>query len=425
MLAQALCGVYTIVDGFFIGHSMGDAGIAAVTIGFPVAQFILSIGTGIGVSGSVRFAILSAQKKSREEHECFTSTGILMLLASLVLTVVLYVLTEPIVTLLGATGQVHTMAAQYVRVIAVGTAFQLLSTGFVPFIRNMGGASAAMIFMGLGFLMNIVLDWLLVWVMPFGMAGAAWATVIAQGVTMAASVIFFIHRRYALRFAALGKMLSLWWQILKVSISPFGLSFSSQFTLIFMNRFLLAYGGERALAAFGCIDYILAIIYLLLQGVGDGSQPLISRRFGERDISGMRRMRGMAYAFGSALTAVCMVTVFILRGSIGRLFGASDAANADVIYYVPWFLISMLPLCFERITTSCLYAVEKTWLSYILVYGEPFGTLLMLLILPHSLGINGVWASIPAAQCLCFIAAVIIKHFEDKSEEKLMTKRTA
>ena len=83
VMAFALSGVYTIVDGFFIGHSMGDAGLAAITIGFPVCALIQSIGTGIGLSGAIRFTILGAQNEMRRQEECFSGVSVLMMLASL------------------------------------------------------------------------------------------------------------------------------------------------------------------------------------------------------------------------------------------------------------------------------------------------------------------------------------------------------
>lgn len=414
VLGFALSGIYTIVDGFFIGHSMGDPGLAAVTIGFPVSAFIQAVGTGLGLAGAIHFTILSARGESDQERECFTGTSILMALVSLLLTVFFFFLTEPILHLLGAEGEIHSMAAEYVRVIALGTAFQLLATGFVPFIRNMGGARFAMVSMILGFLMNIVLDYVFVWVANWGMAGAAWATVIGQATTLIAALLFFLRKKYRLRFPPFSKLLPLWLQVLKVSFSPFGLSFSSQLTLLFMNRFLLLYGNEQEVAVFGCIDYILSIIYFLIQGVGDGSQPLISSCYGEGNREGVRKMRSLAYRFAAGLTLFCIVLVFLLRSRIGILFGASDSSNLGVIHYLPWFLATLLFLCFTRITTTYFYATEKTALSYVLVYGETVCTVLLLLLLPLAFDLTGVWLAMPLAQIILFAVALIAKHRMDK-----------
>ena len=410
VLAFALSGVYTIVDGFFIGQSLGDVGLTAITLAYPVSALVGAIGTGLGLSGAIRFTILNAQGKTKKRQECFSGTTLLMLIVAGVLTALLFGFTEPILHLLGARGDTLGLCAEYARVIALGAVFQLLATGFVPFIRNMGGATVAMIAMILGFVTNIVLDYTFVWVLNQGMAGAAWATIIGQAVTMIVAVIFFLVKKSSLRLPGFRELCSLWKEVLKVSLSPFGLTFSPTITMLLMNRFLLLYGNEQAVAVYGCIGYITSILYLLLQGVGDGSQPLISQYYGEDNRSSVRATRRLAYLTAAVITVVCMVGVYLARAKVGVLFGASPEANLGVMQYLPFFLATLLFLTFVRITTSYFYATEKNALSYLLVYAEPVCTLLMLLILPPMLKLTGVWLAVPIAQVITFVIAWAAKR---------------
>ena len=413
VLAFALSGVYTIVDGLFIGRSLGDIGLAAIALGFPIAAFLQAVGTGIGLAGGIHFTIFGAQKDERKQKNCFSGTTWLLLLLSILLTAVFFIFAEPLLRLLGATGTVLAMAAEYVRVIALGAVFQLLATGFVPFIRNMGGAAFAMIAMILGFVTNIVLDYAFVWVLPWGMAGAAWATIIGQAVTMIAAILFFMRKKRRVGFVPFVELPPLWGAVLKVSLSPFGLTYSSTITLLLMNRFLLIYGNEQSVAIYSCISYITAIIYLLLQGVGDGCQPLISLYYGENKEAAVRQTRRTAYWTAFLISAVCAAAVFLTRKKIGLLFGASAGANAEVGKYLPFFLATVLLLAFVRITTSYFYATEKAVLSYLLVYAEPVCTLVFLLVLPLTFQLGGVWAAIPAAQLCAFGIACIAKYRVD------------
>ena len=413
ILAFALSGVYTIVDGFFIGQSLGDTGLTAITLGYPISALVGAIGTGLGLSGAIRFTILSAQGKSKKRQECFAGTTLLMLVVAGLLTAILFVFAQPILHLLGARDHMLTLCAAYARVIALGAVFQLLATGFVPFIRNMGGATVAMIAMILGFATNIVLDYAFVWALSWGMAGAAWATIIGQAVTMIVAVIFFAVKRSGFRLPKLRELCSLWKTVLIVSISPFGLTFSPIITMLFMNRFLLLYGDEQAVAVYGCIGYITAILYLLLQGVGDGSQPLISQYYGEDDRTSVRAVRRLAYLTAVVVTVICMIGVYLARAKVGTLFGASAEANAGVIRYLPLFLAPLLLLAFARITTSYFYATEKNGRSYLLVYAEPVCTLLTLLLLPPLLKLTGVWLATPIAQVVTFVIAWAAKRRVD------------
>ena len=131
ILAFALSGVYTIVDGFFIGQSLGDTGLTAITLGYPISALIGAVGTGLGLSGAIRFTILNAQGETQKRQECFSGTTLLMLLTAGLLTAILFAFAQPILHLLGARGNMLTLCTAYARVIALGAVFQLLAT-FVP-----------------------------------------------------------------------------------------------------------------------------------------------------------------------------------------------------------------------------------------------------------------------------------------------------
>ena len=226
ILAFALSGVYTIVDGFFIGQSLGDTGLTAITLGYPISALIGAVGTGLGLSGAIRFTILNAQGETQKRQECFSGTTLLMLLTAGLLTAILFAFAKPILHLLGARGNMLTLCVAYAQVIALGAVFQLLATGFVPFIRNMGGATVAMIAMAFGFATNIALDYVFVWALNWGMAGAAWATIIGQAVTMIVAVIFFLVKKSGFCLPELRELCRLWKNVLIVAISPCGLTFS-------------------------------------------------------------------------------------------------------------------------------------------------------------------------------------------------------
>ena len=269
----------------------------------------------------------------------------------------------------------------------------------------------------MGFVTNIILDYAFVWVSGWGMTGAALATIIGQAVTMIASLLFFAVRKCRLALPAFAELCLLWKQVLQVAVSSFGLTFSPIITMLLMNRFLLLYSDEQSVAVYCCIGYITTIIYLLLQGVGDGSQPLISQYYGEEDQASVRYIRKLAYRTAAVVTVICMLGIYLARAKVGILFGASAEANHEVAQYLPFFLATLLFLAFVRITTSYFYATEKTVLSYILVYAEPVCTLLALLLLPLWLKLTGVWLAVPAAQVVTFIIALLAKRRVERQGE--------
>ena len=241
VLAFALSGLYTIVDGFFIGQSLGDLGLAAITLAYPAAALLQAVGTGIGLAGAIRCTILQARGEEQTPRTCFSGTVLLLLVTSAVFTAVLLGLLGPVLTVLGAQDETRPLAAEYIRAIAYGTAFQILATGLVPFIRNLGGSAFAMVAMGTGFVTNIALDYLFVWECHWGMAGGAWATVIGQAATMLLAIGYLVWRRVGFVPPKAGEVLPLWGALLKVAAAPVGLTFSPNITLMVMNHFLLRY----------------------------------------------------------------------------------------------------------------------------------------------------------------------------------------
>lgn len=388
VLAFALSGLYTIVDGFFIGQSLGDLGLAAITLAYPAAALLQAVGTGIGLAGAIRCTILQARGEEQTPRTCFSGTVLLLLATSAAFAAVLLGLLGPVLTVLGAQDEARPLAAEYIRVIACGTAFQILATGLVPFIRNLGGSAFAMVAMGTGFVTNIALDYLFVWEFHWGMAGGAWATVIGQAATMLLAIGYLVRRRVGFVPPKAGEVLPLWGALLKVAAAPIGLTFSPNITLMVMNHFLLRYGGALAIAVYGAGD------------------------FGE-----LRRTGARAYRAAFGITAVCIVALFLTRSVIGVLFGASAEANAGVTARLPLFLATLPLLAYTRVTIAYFYATEKTALSYVLVFSEPVLTFIVLLILPHLLKLTGVWLAIPAAQALTFCIAVPARRRTQRARE--------
>lgn len=415
VLAFALSGVYAIVDGFFVGHSMGDAGLSAINIAFPVVSLIQSLGTGIGMGGAVIWAVKRGTESEEEAGRYVRGTLLLLLIFSVVSTVALYFLIEPILRLFGAEGEILDMGEDYLNVIVLGAACQIFATGIVPIIRNNGSSMFALVVMMSGFFANIFLDYMFVWVWETGTTGAAIATVLGQLVTALEALIYLLYRKLPIkgRLQGFGCMAA---DIVRVGIAPFGLTLSPMISLMLINRFSMASGGEAAVACYACIAYALTIVQMLMQGVGDGSQPLMSKYYGEGSGLQVVQTRKIAYITALGLAVACNILLFITRGEIGALFGSSEDTSGMVADVIPIFLIGLVFYAFSRITTSGFYATEKALYSYLCVYAEPILLLALLLVLPVFFGQEGVWWSVVLSQVLTAMLAFVLKTDVDRRE---------
>ncbi|MGN9134485.1 MATE family efflux transporter [Clostridium sp. HCP1S3_B4] len=415
ILSFALSGVYAIVDGFFVGNTIGDAGLSAINIAYPIVALIQSIGTGIGLGAAVRYSINMAEKKEKNAKEYIAGAMWLFLILGIILTFIIYVSAENLLGILGAKEQLLTLGTEYIKIIAIGTMLQLLGTGLVPLMRNFDGALWAMIAMISGFITNIIFDYVLVWVYSLGITGAAIATLLGQGVTMIVALFYCILKKKITFHLQLQNISTVFKSIFKIGLAPFGLAMTPNISLIIINRFSALYGGEIAIATYACIAYIICIIYLILQGVGDGIQPLMSKFYGSGETNRLNYINILAYKFSILLALIGVVLLWLTKSKIGLLFGTSYEVNTEISNIMPIFLVSVPCVAITRIATSRFYATEKSIFSYILTFIEPILMLILMIILPPILGGQiMIWWSTVFARIITAIIAILLTAVNNK-----------
>lgn len=412
VFAFALSGIYAIVDGFFVGRSIGDTGLSAINIAYPVTALIQAAGTGTGMGGAVMYSVRLAEKRDSEAENFMKGVFFYLALTGILLTVILFPLTDPLLSLMGADGELMKPGREYLSVIVLGSVFQVFGTGVVPLIRNQGKSVQAMYCMIGGFVTNIFLDYLFVWVLRLGMAGAAWASVAGQAVTMAGGLLCMKGQKIPVEIPR--QALSVFFSIWRIGLAPFGITMCPMISLLLMNRASLQYGGSEGVACYACIAYVITIMYLILQGVGDGSQPLMSRFYGENNKKEVRITRTMAYAAAAVMGVALAVLLYWTRNGIGVLFGASETVSLAVGTDLYIFLAAVPFLAFLRVTTAGFYATEQTRFSYMIVYGEPIFLALLLPVLPAFMGLKGVWWSQTGAQILTALMGWGLKLWSDR-----------
>lgn len=417
ILSFALSGVYAIVDGYFVGNSIGDIGLSTINVAYPITAFLQAVGTGIGMGGAVYYSISRAEQKEKRAMEFMASSLWILIISSILFTFLTYIATTPLLRLLGAEGQLLALGEEYTKIIALGAGLQIIGTGLVPFIRNHGGPFYAMVAMIAGFVANIILDYVFVWKLGQGIGGAALATVIGQGITMLIALVYLLRKKLFTLAVPIRKLANYSKSIIKIGVAPFGLTMTPNISLIIINRFSIYYGGDQAVAVYACIAYIICIVYLILQGVGDGSQPIISQYYGAKQIRRLKEIRKLAYGFGLLLAALSCIIMYVTKDYIGILFGSSPEVNAEISKILPIFLISVPFVAICRVTTASFYATEESAFSYILTFIEPIFMLVFMFILPPLFGGQiMIWWSTVFARVLSACLALILKRRVDRKK---------
>lgn len=410
MFSQLLNSCFIIVDGLFIGRNLGDAGLAAINVAWPIVALIQAVSLAVGTGGAVRLATALGRG---DEAEALTARGnaVLLLAASAVALGVGLGLTYPyILPFIGANEELYPLAAGYIRVVCLLTVCQVFATGLLPLVRSAGRTLGAMTVTVGGLLGNIFLDWLFIQRFQWGLPGAALATGLSQGAcALAALPLLLAHRGWPLRlcqFAPCGRMVK---GILHYAVSPFGLSISTSAILLVTNLRALRYGGTQGVAVYAVLSYVLGSIIPLISGVGDGLQPLVSFARGARDWQGLDHLRRKGLALAVAVALVSGGACLALRDVLPAVFGASPEATAQGAAAM-WTLTLACPfVAVVRFSCSYFCAVGEPLAGGILAYGEPLGAQpLFLFTLPLWLKLEGVWVAYPAAVVITAAVAVVL-----------------
>ena len=411
MAAFAFCGLYSIVDGYFVGNNVGDNGLAAINIAYPMIALVNAVGTGIGTGGAVFISISRGEGREDREKRYLGNTLFFLLAASVLCTAFLLAVYRPFLRIFGARGEVLAGAEVYSRVLILCTALQVFATGCVPLLRNFRAAVGAMLAMSAGFVTNIFLDWLFVQRLSMGLYGAALATGIGQAMTVLPCFVFLLRRVRAFGKGVFRLSMGDLGRIAAVGASPFGLYLVPNIIVLILNKFCLAYGGDQAVAAYAVVSYTYSVILLLLQGVGDGVQPLISHDFGEGNVSSALRLRNAAYVTALITAVINFLVLFFLRNRIPVIFGATPETSGLAAQVLPIFGASALFTAVAKVTSSYCYSIGKTGRSYCLVYGEILFLLALVLVLSAVWGIVGVFWALPLAQVAIALLSFLVLWF--------------
>lgn len=410
MLVNAL---YNIVDRIYIGNAvdLGKNGLAGITIGFPLMLIMLAIGVLFGIGGATLFSIRLGQKREVEAEHVLGNSFVLMVIAGISYLILGQIFLEPLLKLFGASDIVLPFSTEYMRIIFFGSTFQILSMGLNHFIRADGSPKIAMMTMFIGAGINIVLDPIFIFGFNMGMAGAALATIIAQGVSATWVVFHFLgkHSKAKLRLKNLildSKIVS---KIVSLGMPGFLLQLASSLLNTLLNRNLFIYGGDIAVSGMGIINSIQTLMLMPIIGLNQGVQPIISFNFGAKKFDRVKE----AVKLGILAATVIVVVGFIMTRLIPTVLVSMFNREADLLAFGTmaigsWFL--MLPVVgFQIIAANFFQAIGRSKSAMFLTLTRQIIFLIpAVIIFPQFWGVEGLLYAAPFADLL---AAILTGYF--------------
>ncbi|MFQ2073672.1 MATE family efflux transporter [Aeromonas veronii] len=401
--AMLITGIYVTIDGIFVGHVLGQDGMAGLMLAYPICAVLYAVGALIGMGASSLVSFYLGQGNPAKARHIVGNALVMVLLASALLSFIGIRYGEPMLAWMGAEGEIFSAGLSYLQAYAWLGVFAVLSMAFSSLLRNDGRPGFVTIIMVVGGLLNVLLDYLLMVVFPFGLAGVATATMLSQAVTGLACLWHFFTPRSKLRISwdTLRPDLRLMGETVRLGVSSFLMYLYLSVVLALHNKALLAVGTSLHVAAYGVISYTEAFFYLVFEGIAMGIQPIASFNAGAGHWRRVLRIRNLALGVTLGIALCAMFPLYLWPEAAVYLFAGDNATLLPVASLGIWLYFWGLPMeGLLLVGATYFQAINRARIASLLTGGKlvliggflwGFSTLW---------GVPGVWLALPTCSSL-------------------------
>jgi Na+-driven multidrug efflux pump len=427
ILSLLISSLYNMVDQVFIGRGVGYLGNGATTVVYPVTVIALAIALWIGDGCAAHLSICQGKKDSEQANKSVANAIVAVLFLSILMTVLAFAFEQQILQIFGATENNYGYAKEYFDIILLGIPFYMFGCTMNSIIRADGSPQFALISTLLGCIMNVILDPIAIFVLNWGMKGAAIATIAGQ---IATALLTFIYLFHSKTIKLHKKSFRLDIGVLK-TVSSLGISsFLTQISIVLimavMNNALVSYGASSKygsdipLTVVGIVMKMFAIAIAFIVGVAAGCQPIVgyNQGAGRHDRVKTLYKKMMIAELIIGLCATLCFELFPIQ--LINLFGKDNGAlyNEFAVLAFRIYLSSMMLCAVQKASSIFLQSIGKPVQSMVLSLARDFVLLAPLcIILPIHLGVTGPLFAAPIADVICLVITVFIMAYTFKAME--------
>ncbi|EIW15861.1 MULTISPECIES: MATE family efflux transporter [Pelosinus] len=422
IIGMVVNAFYNVIDSIFVGRGVGEIGLTAVTIAFPIMIVLMGFGMLVGVGAAAVVSLRMGEKQQEQAEKILGNAFTLSMLLSAAFTGSVLLFLDPILIMLGAEQDVLPYAREFTRIIVLGSPFMYIGFGLNNIVRAEGNPQMAMSTTLISAGLNIVLNPLFIFTFHLGIGGSALATVISQGVSAIWVLVYFLRGKSVLRLRkknfSLDKKIVR--SIFEIGMSPFLMQIASSLTTVLFNYTLLRYSGELAVASIGIINRMGMLMLMPIFGISQGLQPIIGYNYGAGNYDRVKKALKIAIGAATLFSTVGFLVIQIFDKQIIMLFND----NPELILLGSEAMrinLCMLPVIgFQIIGANYFQAVGKAGYAIVLSMSRQLLLLIpLVLLLPRLLGLQGVWLASPIAD---FSSALLTGIFLFRELRKLSQK---
>lgn len=403
---------YIIADTFFIAQAAGADGITVLNLVLPIYSIIFAIGAMIGVGSATRFAILRAQGDTQAEYYFSNALSFVWMIAvPFVLAGVC--MPDKIIAAMGGDAGIVALGIPYTRIFLMFTPFFMTNHVVSAFVRNDHAPSLAMAGTLSSSLFNIVFDYLFMFPMKLGLAGAALATAVSPIVSILICSTHFFSKKSTIHFRLRLPSVKKLWQSCQLGVSAFVGEISSGVTTATFNFLILGLVGNVGVAAYGVVANFALVAVSIFNGISQGAQPLVSTYYGKGDKKAVHKILELGSVTALVLAVLIIAGVYGYTDELVAVFNNEGSTELAAYAYTGMrlYFLGFLFAGFNIVGTGYLSATEKAREAFITSILRGFaGILAFSVILSLLFGLNGVWLAFPASELLTAVVMLRIMH---------------
>ncbi|WP_298694881.1 MATE family efflux transporter [uncultured Sulfuricurvum sp.] len=412
-----------IVDGFFIGNYVGDSGLAAINISFPIFSLLFGFALMLAIGSSVISGKLIGEGDIKSASIIFSKTMFCITLFSFITCTLLFLNIETVLHLFGADENLTKLAIEYLSIILIFIPFLMIGVVLDYFVRVDNRPNLAFTALLLSAVINVILDWFMIVYLQKGIFGAALATGISQLTLLFILLPHFFSKKATLKFV---KPIGSYIQIIKASYngaSEFVNEISIGITTLIFNYVMIKNFNIEGIAAFTVINYLLMIGIMISFGISDSLQPIISKNFGAKENKRIEEFLKLAFITTSLVGVVMILLLIFIPNTLANIFleDTNYKTKQIVLSFATFIWIAFLFDGMNLVISAYFTAIHKPLHSMIIAVSRSFiFPVFFIFTLPFFFDLNGIFMAIPMAEFITFIiAATLFKKF---SPEKIIDK---
>lgn len=416
IIAMTASSLYNMADSIFIGHGVGPLGIAGLALTFPLMNLAAAFGSLVGVGASTLVSVKLGQKDYDGANDVLGNVFMLNLIMGIAFSVVFLAFLDPVLYFFGASDQTISYARDYMRIILYGNVITHMYLGLNSVLRSSGYPKMAMFATLLSVVVNCLLNPLFIFVLDWGIKGAAWATVFSQLLSLIGQLIHFARPSQLLHFhKGIYKLhKELVEGIISIGMSPFLMNLCSCLIVLLINWGLKEHGGDMAIGAYGIVNRIVFLFAMIIMGFNQGMQPIAGYNFGARQYHRVIDVTKLTTLWGVGVATTGFLICHLFPEFIVGFFTTDEELTSAAVYGLH-IVFAVFPIVgFQMVSTNFFLSVGLSRTAIFLSLTRQMLFLVpCLIVLPRIWGTFGVWVSIPIADLTATIvtAIVLIRQF--------------